>query len=978
MKISKNTNPEYDSIRVILLILGMFGLFIFIYLNIFNRSINLGQVIVPSAGAVLPELLSSNIDSSFDGLFDTNNADFHLALQDLGLNSLMMFGGTNANLGHWGGYGLGVDSTESNFYETPIDAKKKESDMTTTYNGSTYGIPATKFHDKFIDAVKNLRSTTAIYGLNVVTQRAADLVMTAPVPIDQPSLDAAITENTGLIQNLVANGVTVGAVQLCSECQSTTHASLFPTASHFSQRVGPIAQAINASYPNIRLIMHVATPKSSKKSTDWGASTTWNDELKNTTNTPLLWNYVNDVGIYISVDGIEDTDTACNPATHSGIDIFACFRDNVRTLLDTDLLSILDSYSNYFGTSKGIRIEQFNLDNYDSTGDETFSTSAFDNTFASSAYIGEFLFKLANYNKSHNDIVKSASIMNFSGGIKGLMSKKQSGTNDDTIPTNEMYKTYYTKNALKYQSAGLTFRLIKDVFDGVHKVLDNFTFAIPSFVPASQLQVYGFQDINSSKNLYYFFNWSNQQVNLSAIKLKGTLAVDPAASLTLTSIKGQGLSSAYGVQNIWNTAAFTPLTTTIWSPVSITGTTNVMLPPYSITKIDGIKPGKLNTGAELITVSSPISGSDNNTPYLIGTAATSSTVNIYTTSTCTGEKVGTGTAAAFTSPGISVTVVNNTFTTFYANTVSGSTTSACSTGFVYTEITADSTAPIITSISATPSDVSATITWSTDEAGSTFADYGLTSSYGSTAPEIDKDPRVKSHTLTLTGLLPSTTYHYKAKSNDSANNLGKSGDKTFTTGSKIIAAPSITSTSPVSGSNNNYPKIKGTATDGTTVKIYKDSCTGILYVSGLAADFKNPGLTGTTNGVADNSTTTFYATATDSGNNVSACSAGFTYQEVTPDTKSPVITYLDAVTTSTTVTITWTTDESSSSYIDYGLTNSYGITTPEINISPVGVTTHTVVITGLSPNTKYFNAVKSTDAAGNVGKSGGHNFKTLP
>src|SRR4029077_15541735 len=90
--------------------------------------------------------------------------------------------------------------------------------------------------------------------------------------------------------------------------------------------------------------------------------------------------------------------------------------------------------------------------------------------------------------------------------------------------------------------------------------------------------------------------------------------------------------------------------------------------------------------------------------------------------------------------------------------------------------------------------------------------------------------------------------------------------------------PVLTGTTPASPANNNNPRIIGTAEAGSTVKLYKTSdCTGTLAGQGSAGTFGVPGIRVT---VADNSTTTYYATATDASDNTSGCSTtSVTYTE---------------------------------------------------------------------------------------------------
>jgi hypothetical protein len=81
------------------------------------------------------------------------------------------------------------------------------------------------------------------------------------------------------------------------------------------------------------------------------------------------------------------------------------------------------------------------------------------------------------------------------------------------------------------------------------------------------------------------------------------------------------------------------------------------------------------------------------------------------------------------------------------------------------------------------------------------------------------------------------------------------------------------------------------------------------------------------------------------------------------DTTPPIISG-EAVrdTTSSSVTIKWTTDEPATSQIEYGLTAEYGSMT---TIDPALVTAHSVLVSGLASRTTYFSRVRTKDAAGN-------------
>jgi hypothetical protein len=102
----------------------------------------------------------------------------------------------------------------------------------------------------------------------------------------------------------------------------------------------------------------------------------------------------------------------------------------------------------------------------------------------------------------------------------------------------------------------------------------------------------------------------------------------------------------------------------------------------------------------------------------------------------------------------------------------------------------------------------------------------------------------------------------------------------------FVPEPTFTATSPVSPANDNTPVISGAAEAGSTVRLYTNAaCTTPAGLPASAAAFGSPGIEVT---VPDNSTTTLHATATDTDDHVSACSAAsITYVE--DSTPPPVV-----------------------------------------------------------------------------------------
>lgn len=106
----------------------------------------------------------------------------------------------------------------------------------------------------------------------------------------------------------------------------------------------------------------------------------------------------------------------------------------------------------------------------------------------------------------------------------------------------------------------------------------------------------------------------------------------------------------------------------------------------------------------------------------------------------------------------------------------------------------DTTPPSISNVAVSVTTTSATIEWTTDEPADGQIEYGTTASYGSASPLVQALD--VSHSVILSGLAPSTIYHFRVKSTDGAGNRAQSGDFTFAT----LAQASTTSTSTTSES----------------------------------------------------------------------------------------------------------------------------------------------------------------------------------
>ncbi|MEK7600082.1 MAG: redoxin domain-containing protein [Patescibacteria group bacterium] len=127
----------------------------------------------------------------------------------------------------------------------------------------------------------------------------------------------------------------------------------------------------------------------------------------------------------------------------------------------------------------------------------------------------------------------------------------------------------------------------------------------------------------------------------------------------------------------------------------------------------------------------------------------------------------------------------------------GSNAIACSGN---TDVTTSGATIAVSNVNlSAPTDNSVHVTWNTTIPGTSQIEYGTTASYGKTTA-LDSS-MVTSHSATITGLSPSTAYHYKVLSSDAEGNTVSSDDGTFITSAKVVASQPKTaatiSTSPI-------------------------------------------------------------------------------------------------------------------------------------------------------------------------------------
>ena len=145
-----------------------------------------------------------------------------------------------------------------------------------------------------------------------------------------------------------------------------------------------------------------------------------------------------------------------------------------------------------------------------------------------------------------------------------------------------------------------------------------------------------------------------------------------------------------------------------------------------------------------------------------------------------GQNLGSEVSAPFAATWDSTTATNGSHSlTAVARDLAGNSTTSGAVS-VTVNNTVDTTPPVISGVAASGITSSeATIVWTTNEPADSRVNYGLTTAYG-TNTTLD-GTLVLSHSQTLTGLAPSTLYHYRVRSRDAASLLTISTDFTFTT-----------------------------------------------------------------------------------------------------------------------------------------------------------------------------------------------------
>lgn len=253
----------------------------------------------------------------------------------------------------------------------------------------------------------------------------------------------------------------------------------------------------------------------------------------------------------------------------------------------------------------------------------------------------------------------------------------------------------------------------------------------------------------------------------------------------------------------------------------------------------------------------------------------------------------------------------------------------------------DRTAPVIKDVVV--GDISgsgASVSWSADENSVGIMEYGTSQQYSQSAITIPLTFN-KKHQITLTDLLPLTTYYYRVSAADSSFNLSNTLMGSFTT---LGAGEGITPDSPNTSTKSNEE----------------------IFVTSIqkASDFIKSMSTQVNAGVLE---TTLIQQAK-------------FIEELSQILPLPIIGGQPLVEVgSNYANISWTTDKLSNSLVDFAPANEFSLTTEysqTVGVFDVSTNEHTVSVKGLLPNTAYHYRVVSRTPTGAETKSQDFTFKT--
>lgn len=451
--------------------------------------------------------------------------------------------------------------------------------------------------------------------------------------------------------------------------------------------------------------------------------------------------------------------------------------------------------------------------------------------------------------------------------------------------------------------------------------------------------------------------------SVTATPISGT-----SATITWTTDRPSTSQAVYGTTNAYGSYSTFDATLVTQHSVTLNGLTPGVTYNYAVSSVASTGTGTSGnftfTATNSVSTFSSISAS--------GITSTSATITWATDKPSTSQ-VLYGTTTAYSSASnydstlvtwhtVALTGLSPNTTYNYAVRSYSTAGVATSTNFTFTT---GGAAPVISAISATGiTATSATIVWTTDFASSSQVFYGTTTALGSSSTFAAT--AVTFHSLTLSGLSPGTTYYYTVSSASSAGTRTSAVQSFSTPGSapivSSVSASAITSTSAVITWATNQP--------ATSQVLY-----GPTSAYGLYSNYDSTLLTWhtiTLTGLNPNQTYNYAVKSLGVTGTVVSANFSFSTTGAAPTITSISVTNV----TRTSATINWTTDLPSTTQVSYRPVGATYTMTSAYLATPV--TSHTAILTGLTPGTAYSYSPMSTGSVGITATSSPATFATAP
>ncbi len=267
---------------------------------------------------------------------------------------------------------------------------------------------------------------------------------------------------------------------------------------------------------------------------------------------------------------------------------------------------------------------------------------------------------------------------------------------------------------------------------------------------------------------------------------------------------------------------------------------------------------------------------------------------------------------------------------------------------------------------------SAIINWTTNEPSNSEVQFGQAmSAWGGYPSNATDSNMVTTHSMTITGLSESTLYYVRVGSSDLSGNLATSNEISFTTdAAPDMEAPQIVLPPTVTIKTNATATIEWTTDEESNSQVRYGTQSSVWsnypLTQSNATMLTNHSLTLTN--LSGNTAYYFRVGSTDASGNGPATSSEVVFVTLPdPDITAPQFTSPPTVTdkSNDSATIAWSTDEPGNSQVQYGNNSATWGNYDSAENDAEMVSFHTVSVSGLTGDTRYYFRVGTTDAAGN-------------